>query len=190
MEKAGDYLKRNALKGRGFNSLAELNEHLRRWNRNIDSLRIHGTTKRQVIAHFLEAEKGALQPLPASSFEHFNYGRRMVHFDGHIRVGNAFYSVPHHLLREEVEVRFTDRILKIYHQEELAAVHAISSPGTFTTSDKHRPAEKPAKAEGYERYLLARPGRSGWERARSPGPGEPSPPGAPVPTASCRGCSL
>lgn len=161
VEKAGDYLKSNALKGRRFESLSELNEHLKRWNRNIASLRIHGTTRRQVIAHFLEAEKGALLPLPASPFEHFSYGKRIVHFDGHIRVGNAFYSVPHHLLREEVEVRYTDRILKIYHTGELVAVHAITGPGRFMTADEHRPAEKPAKAEGYERYLLARAERVG-----------------------------
>ncbi|MBC7229343.1 MAG: hypothetical protein H5T74_02990 [Actinobacteria bacterium] len=138
-----------------------MNEHLKRWNRNIASLRIHGTTKRQVLAHFLEAEKGALQPLPASSFEHSSYGRRMVHSGGHIRVGNAFYSVPHHLLREEVEVRYTERILKIYRSGELVAVHAISAPGTFVTADEHRPAEKPAKAEEYERYLLSRAERMG-----------------------------
>lgn len=161
VEKAGDYLKSNALKGRRFDSLAELNDFLKRWNRNIASLRIHGTTKRQVLSHFLEAEKGALGPLPTTPFEHFNYGKRTVHLDGHIRVGNAFYSVPHRLLGEEVEVRFTDRILKVYHSGELCAVHAIAHAGTFVTSDEHRPAEKPAKAEGYERRLLARAERVG-----------------------------
>jgi transposase len=161
VEKAGDYLKTNALKGKSFSSLSELNEYLKRWNRNIASLRIHGTTKKQVIAHFLEAEREALKPLPLSPFEHFNYGKRIVHFDGHIRVGNAFYSVPHHLLREEVEVRYTDRILKVYHRGELCAVHAVAHPGTFSTQDEHRPAEKPAKAEGYERHLLSRAQRVG-----------------------------
>ena len=161
VEKAGDYLKNNALKGRRFNSLAEMNEYLRKWNRNIASLRIHGTTRRQVLSHFLEAEKEALSPLPGEPFEHFRYGTRIVHFDGHIRVDHAFYSVPHHLLREEVEVRFTDRILKVYHAGELVAVHAITGPGRFETADEHRPAEKPAKAEGYERYLLARAERVG-----------------------------
>ena len=40
-------------------------------------------------------------------------------------------------------------------------MHAIAQPGTFVTSDEHRPAEKPAKAEGYERRLLARAERVG-----------------------------
>lgn len=161
VERAGGYLKNNALKGRRFDSLSDLNEHLRRWNRQVASLRIHGTTRRQVMAHFLEVEKEALLPLPAAAFEHFTYGRRTVHFDGHIRVGNAFYSVPHRLLREEVEVRYTDRILKVYHRGELQAVHAIARAGTFSTQREHRPAEKPAQAEGYERHLLSRAERVG-----------------------------
>lgn len=161
VEKAGDYLKSNALKGRRFDSLTDLNDFLKRWNRNIASLRIHGTTRRQVIAHFTEAEKPALSPLPPAPFEHFRYGKRTVHFDGHIRVGNAYYSVPHSLLREEVEIRYTERLLKVYHAGELRAVHSIARPGTWATSDDHRPAHKPAKAEGYERLLLARAGRVG-----------------------------
>lgn len=41
------------------------------------------------------------------------------------------------------------------------AVHAISEPGTFVASEEYRPAGKPAKAEGYERRLLARAERVG-----------------------------
>lgn len=161
VEKAGDYLKNNALKGKRFESLADMNSYLKRWNRNIASLRIHGTTRKQVLAHFLEAEKEALGPLPTSLFEYFNYGKRTVHFDGHIRVGNAFYSVPHHLLREVVEVRYTDRILKVYRSGELVAVHAITGPGEFATRDEHRTEEKPAKACAYEHNLLAKAERVG-----------------------------
>lgn len=56
VEKSGNYLKDNALKGKRFDSLEELNSYLKRWNRNIASLRIHGTTRRQIITHFLETE--------------------------------------------------------------------------------------------------------------------------------------
>jgi len=119
VKKAGDCLKGNVLKGKRFDLLSDMIEHPRRRNRNVASSRIHGTTKRQVLAPFLEAERGALQPLPAPSFEHFSYGRRMAHIDGHIQAGNAFYSNPCHLLREQVVVRHTDRILKIFLQGNL-----------------------------------------------------------------------
>ncbi len=161
MEKAGDYLKDNALKGKRFDSLEELNSYLARWNRNIASLRIHGTTRRQVITHFLETEKPALLPLPDRPFEHFHFGTRKVHYDGHIQVENAYYSVPHHLLGETVTVRWTDRMVKVYHDSEVVAVHARAQGGVFSTSLEHRPAHKPASAEGHERYLLSRSERIG-----------------------------
>lgn len=169
VEKAGDYLKDNALKGKKFDSLEELNSYLKRWNRNIASLRIHGTTRRQVVTHFLETEKEALLPLPSHPFEHFRFGTRKVHFDGHIQVENAYYSVPHHLLGETVTVRWTDRMVKVYHHSDVVAVHAKAGGGVFSTRPEHRPAHKPASAEGYERYLLSRserigPGALAWAK--------------------------
>jgi transposase len=170
IEKAGDYLKDNALKGKKFDSLEELNHYLARWNRNIASLRIHGTTRQQVITHFTEVEKAALLPLPERSFEHFHFGTRKVHPDGHIQVANAYYSVPHHLLGETVTVRWTDKMVKVYHDNDVVAVHARAADGSFSTRSEHRPAHKPASAEGYERYLLSRserigPGAHSWAKS-------------------------
>src|SRR5215472_5260975 len=67
-ERSGGYVKDNALKGRRFESLEDLNRFLVQWNRTVAQLRIHGTTRRQVLAHFVEVEKPVLQPLPAERF--------------------------------------------------------------------------------------------------------------------------
>ena len=48
---------------------------------------IHGTTRKQVYAHFLEVEKPALKPLPEERFSLFEVGTRSVHPDGHVEVG-------------------------------------------------------------------------------------------------------
>ena len=56
-ENSGGYVKDNALKGRRFDSLEELNAYLQRWKRTIARLRIHGTTRKQVYAHFLESDR-------------------------------------------------------------------------------------------------------------------------------------
>src|SRR5262249_13699002 len=61
-ERSGGYVKSNALKGRRFNSLEELAEFLERWNRTVAQVRIHGTTRQQVLTHFLEVEQPVLQP--------------------------------------------------------------------------------------------------------------------------------
>ena len=64
------YVKNNCLKGRTFTSLSQLNEYLRKWERNVANTRIHGTTKKQVKAMF-EAERKFLGQLPAERFPDF-----------------------------------------------------------------------------------------------------------------------
>ena len=79
VENAVKYVKNNALRGRRFKSLAEINTHLRQCESTVADQRIHGTTRQQVEQHFLEVEKAALRPLPESLFECFEEGRRKVH---------------------------------------------------------------------------------------------------------------
>jgi transposase len=94
VERGGNYLKDNALKGRRFDSLEELDAFLKHWNRTIARLRIHGRTRQQVYTHFLEVEKPALKPLPAERFSFFKVSTRIVHPDGHVEVDLAYYAVP------------------------------------------------------------------------------------------------
>src|SRR5712691_2598598 len=123
-ERSGAYVNDNALKGRHFETLDENNQYLRRWNRQVASLRIHGSTRRQVLTHFLEVEKPALQPLPTERFEMFEAGIRAVHLDGYIEVDSGYYTAPHHLVGQRVRVRWDERLVRIYHDGQLVRVHA------------------------------------------------------------------
>ncbi len=156
-DRSGGYVKHNALKGRRFQSLEETNGFLQRWNRQIAQQRIHGSTRRQVLAHFLEVERPALQPLAEERFQLFQVGSRAVHPDGYIEVEGAFYTAPHHLVGQRVRVRWDERLLRIYHQGQEVRVHLKQSkPGTYTTNPEDRPAHKPARQEAYQAGLLAR----------------------------------
>ena len=130
-ERSGGYVKDNALKGRRFNSLAEQNDHLKRWNRTIARLRIHGTTRQQVFAHYLATDKPALQPLPGKGFEMFESGTRSVHPDGHVEVRGGFYPVPAHLLGKPVRVRWDRRLVRVYEGEIQVAVHTRVAAGQY-----------------------------------------------------------
>jgi transposase len=130
-ERSGSYVKDNALRGRRFNSLAEQNEHLRRWNQTVARLRIHGTTRRQVFAHFLEVEKPALQPLAAEPFAFFRSGERSIHPDGHVEVDGAFYPAPLHLLGQKIRVRWDRNLVRLYHGDTQVAVYTRLRPGQF-----------------------------------------------------------
>lgn len=129
------YVKNNALKGRRFQSLASLNAHLRQWESQVADRRIHGTTRKQVHAHFLEVEKAALRPLPDSLFESFEEGRRTVHRDGYVEVKRAYYHVPREYVRSKVWVRWDGRNVRIFnHRMEQIAIHPRLEPGRFSQS--------------------------------------------------------
>src|SRR5207253_5269435 len=78
-ERSSGYVNDNALKGRSFESLAEMNEFLRSWNRRVAQQRIHGSTRRQVLTHYLEVEKPVMQAPAAERFALFEVGTRTVH---------------------------------------------------------------------------------------------------------------
>lgn len=156
VERGGSYLKDNALKGRKFDSLEELDAFLKRWNRTVARLRIHGRTRKQVYTHFLEVEKPALKPLPGERFSFFEVGTRTVHPDGYVEIDRAFYSVPYRLLGEQVRVNWDDRLVRIYHQGQCVGVYTKAPAGTFNSLDEHRPAHKPARQQAYQENLLSK----------------------------------
>jgi transposase len=159
-ERSGGYVKGNALKGRRFDSLAEVNEHLRRWNRTVARLRIHGTTRRQVIAHYLDVEKAALQPLPPESFSFFRSGERSVHPDGHVEVDGAFYPAPLNLLGCSLRVRWDRNLVRLYHQETQVAVYTHIDPGQFAPRPG-QPAGETSSQKIFTANLVARCERVG-----------------------------
>ncbi len=124
-------MKDNALTGRRFDSLEELNAFLRHWNRTVARLCIHGTTRRQGWTHFHETERPALQPLPAGAFPLFQTGERTVHADGHVEVAGAFYPVPLALLGTRVRVQWDAQLVRVYAGDTLATVHHVVRADTY-----------------------------------------------------------
>jgi transposase len=160
-ERSGGYVKSNALKGLRFDSLQELAEFLERWNRTVAQVRIHGTTRQQVLKHFLEVEQPALQPLPAEPFGLFQVGNRTVHPDGHVEVDGAFYSVPHTLVGQQVRAQWNGHLVRVYRvdadgQRQAVAVHLHVKAGAYSTRREHRPLHRPARQAAYEAILLGK----------------------------------
>lgn len=170
VESTVKYVQDNALKGRIFNSLSEQNEYLRKWNKNIASTRIHGSTKIQVRKAF-EAEKAYLQNLPPDLFPCFEEGTRKVHRDGYVEVAGSFYSVPYEYCRREVWVRWDSRIVRIFNlRQEQLAIHTKAAKGKYMTNNGHIPAEKISAIEKGPEWLLSQirnigPYAEAWTRA-------------------------
>ena len=166
-ERSGGYVKDNALKGRRFESLEEQNDFLRRWNRTIARLRIHGTTRRQVWTHFLETDQVALQPLAGEPFPFFESGMRTVHRDGHVEVRGSFYPVPLAYLNQSVRARWDRFLVRVFHGEQLVAVHQRIAPGHYAPRPGGSVHETTSTQRAFEEQLLGRcervgPALRGW----------------------------
>lgn len=148
VESGVKYVKRNALKGREFNSLSEENEFLLHWETHIADTRIHGTTKRQVSKLFEEHERAALLPLPVNRFPFFHEGRRSVHRDGYVEVDKAYYSAPPEYVGRRLWVRWDGRLVRLFDDRwQQVAVHAKTELGRFQTAAEHIPKEKVSAVE-------------------------------------------
>jgi transposase len=132
VERSVHYVRESALKGRQFESLAALNEHLRHWEATVADTRIHGTTRRQVAAMF-EEERPHLRALPTSLFPAYQEARRTVHPDGYVEVAKAYYEAPVEWIGRKVWVQWDGRrVILLNDKQECLATHMRLEPGKFT----------------------------------------------------------
>jgi transposase len=97
-----------------------------------------GKSRRQL---FEELDRPALLPLPERPYEFARWKRARVSIDYHIAFEGHYYSVPHTLVGQEVEIRATERMLEVFHKSQQVAIHPVSNlSGRFTTSADHMPS--------------------------------------------------
>lgn len=157
IERGIGYVKDNALKGRTFPSLQDENVFLKAWEETVADTRIHGTTRRQVGALFVEVEKPALLKLPLEYFPSFHEGRRVVHLDGHVEIDRSYYTAPPEYLGREVWVRWDSRVVRIFDQRmRQIAIHAKVDQGRFGTDPRHIASETISGVERGAAWLLKR----------------------------------
>jgi len=96
---------------------------------------------------FAEREAPLLRPLPAEPYAHRTRKLARVHIDYHVELEGHYYSVPYHLVRERVELRFDERTLEVYHRGVRVAVHLRSRErGRASTEIAHMPEAHQAQA--------------------------------------------
>jgi transposase len=123
-ERGVGYVKRNAIAGHAFDSLAALQAHLDWWLREVADLRVHGTTGELPLERFNAAEAVALHPLEGrTTFEPIRECVRRVHADACIELETNRYSVPWRLIGESVTVLVGEQI-RILHAGQEVAEHS------------------------------------------------------------------
>lgn len=142
------YVKHNGLAGREFDSKLLLDSHLADWRDRVDR-RVHGTTHEVPLERFERTEKQALRPLPGRPALHKERRlQRKVANDCLVNVDTVRYSVPHRLVKEQVEVLVGPEQVRILFGGQVVATHRRSL-------EPHRTVKDPAHYQGLWRATTA-----------------------------------
>lgn len=92
---------------------------------------------------FEETEQKELRALPSIPYEiaEWVYGRK-VKYDCHVTYLKNNYSCPYQYVRKSVDLKVTNRLIEIYHQQERIATHKRFPPYVeynFSTLPEHLP---------------------------------------------------
>jgi transposase len=127
---------------------------------NAHPMRRLGVSRR---ALFESIERPALRPLPAEDYEYAEWRLARVNLDYHVEAEGFLYSVPHALIRAQVDVRLTSRTVEVFHRGQRVAAHQRRFGGRrHGTDPDHMP-------RAHRRYAEWTPERfRHWARAIGP----------------------
>ena len=123
-----------------FSSLDELNARIAELveDLNARTMRVYRESRRQL---FERIERAALLPVPATRFSYGAWKLGVtVNVDYHVEFEGHYYSAPHTLLREKLDVRATSTTIELFRRGERIASHPRSYVrGKHTTTTSHMP---------------------------------------------------
>ena len=128
------------LRDRTFFSIGEANRAIAALLETLNAKEMQhlGKSRKEL---FEELDQPALQPLPERPYEFARWKNARVSIDYHIAFEGHYYSVPHALVGQEVQIRATVRMLEVFHKSQQVAIHPLSSlPGRYSTSADHMPS--------------------------------------------------
>lgn len=124
-----------------FTSLVELNLVFREWL--LKKLQEEVRGRGQSRTFFYEHEKTNLKSLPEVPYELFYFKKAKVHPDCHFIHEKNYYSVPHHYVGKELDIKFNGKEIHAYCETTRIASHPVMK-GTYhySTIVAHYPEKK------------------------------------------------
>lgn len=127
------------LRNKRFGSLAEINLAMAPLLEALNG-KVMQSYQRSRKELFEELDKPALKPLPTQAFVPASWKLARVGLDYHIQIEHHFYSVPYTLVREEVWVRISERLVEVLHNNtKVASHHRSLAKYRFSTEKSHMP---------------------------------------------------
>lgn len=136
-----------AIRHETFHSLHALNQRIRELLEvlNRRPMRDYGQSR---LERFEQIDRPALAPLPATRFEVADWKQATVNIDYHVELDRHYYSVPHPLVRERVEIRSTATSVEVFVRGQRVAAHRRAyRAGAFSTVPEHMPKAHRAHLE-------------------------------------------
>ena len=128
-----------ALRHRTFFSLGELNAAISELLVKLNDRafkKLPGCRREQ----FESLDKPALQALPGEPYVYAEWKKARVHIDYHVSVEGHYYSVPHALIKKQLDVRISQNTIECIYRGNRVASHRRSHlKGRHTTVEAHMP---------------------------------------------------
>lgn len=87
---------------------------------------------------FIELDRPALRPLPATRYEFAEWKVVTVGPDYHVEIVKHYYSVPYRFARQKVDARYTATTVEVFQRGSRIASHIRNdAPGRHSTVDAH-----------------------------------------------------
>ena len=150
------------LRNRQFFSLEELNAAIRVLLIDLNNRpfkKLEGSRR----SAFETIDRPAMRPLPAIRYEYADWTKALVNIDYHVEAADHYYSVPHSLVKQKIDVRVSATTVECFFKGKRVAAHLRSSQrGRHTTLGEHMP-------EAHRKHLEWTPGRLlNWALAIGP----------------------
>ncbi len=134
-----------------FFSLSELNHCIKALLEEVNNKpfkQLKGTRQQW----FDSIDKPALLPLPKQIYQYTDIKIVKVNIDYHIQYGDHFYSVPHHLVGEKIELHAKEYLIELFFHNKRMTSHARKYTSGMTTVAEHMPVK-------HEKHHKWSPGR-------------------------------
>ncbi len=150
------------LRHRQFFSLEELNRAIRALLIDLNNRpfkKLEGCRQ----SAFEKIDRPAMQPLPTTRYDFAEWKKAIVSIDYHVDVTGHYYSVPHSLVRQKIEARWTATAVECFFKGQRVAIHIRSlQRGRHTTVAEHMPV-------AHRKHMAWTPGRLlNWALAIGP----------------------
>lgn len=138
-----------------FSSLATLNARIGELLVDLNTRRMRRyQASRQEL--FERLDRPSLRPVPPEPFVYGEWKLARVNLDYHVELAGHYYSVPHALVHERVDVRVTALTVEIFRHGQRVAAHLRShTRGQHTTIPAHMPKAHQAHREWSPSRLIA-----------------------------------